>query len=130
MYAQPQHTNYAPQLQVPPAWHGQSFREPVYQVRVMKHTGALVLWINQGSTVTGTYSQCDAAIRAAQLHCLLVGWWSPVSLFLMNWIALFVNISARKTLQRNAAQAHTRINYAPQMAAHPGATWGPPPQAR
>ena len=130
MYAQSQPTNYVPQLHVPPAWHNHAVREPVFQVRVMKHTGALILWINQGSTVTGTYSQCDAAIRAAQLHCLLVGWWSPVSLFLMNWIALLVNFSARKTLQRNASQAHAQVGYAPQMVAHPVAMWGPPPQAR
>jgi hypothetical protein len=130
MYAQAQPPNHVPHLQFPPSWLGQVVREPVFQVRVMKHTGALMLWINQGSTVTGTYSQCDAAIRAAQLHCLLVGWWSPVSLFLMNWLALLVNFSARKTLQRNASQARAQTGHAPQMAAHPGATWGLPPQTR
>ncbi|MBB5163566.1 hypothetical protein [Mycobacterium sp. AZCC_0083] len=126
MYAPHQPTNYGPQLQVPPAWHSHAVREPIFQVRVMKHTGALVLWINQSSTVTGTYSQCDAAIRSAQLHCLLVGWWSPVSLLLLNWIALLVNVSARKTLQRSATQAHGQIGYVPHMAIRPAAPWGPP----
>lgn len=126
MYPTHHPTNYGPQLQVPPAWHNHAAREPLFQVRVMKHTGALVLWINQSSTVTGTYSQCDAAIRAAQLHCLLAGWWSPVSVLLLNWIALLINVSARKSLQRNAAQAYAQISYTPYMAGHPGVSWGPP----
>jgi len=64
MYAPHQPANYVPQLQVPPAWHSHAVHEPIFQVCVMKHTGALMLWINQSSTVTGTYRQCDAAIRA------------------------------------------------------------------
>ena len=133
MYASQRPTNYVPQLQVPPTWHNHAVREPIFQVRVMRHTGALMLWINQSSTVTGTYSQCDAAIRAAQLHCLLAGWWSPVSALLMNWIALLVNVSARKTLQRDAAQAHGQTVYPPQMPVRSNGPWGPPapqPQAR
>lgn len=126
MDAPHQPTNYAPQLQIPTTWHNHAVREPIFQVRVMRHTGALMLWISQGSTVTGTYSQCDAAIRAAQLHCLLVGWWSPVSLLLVNWIALLANFSARKTLQRDAAQAQGHVAYPPQMAVRPGGPWGPP----
>lgn len=126
MYAPQYPTNYAPQLQVPPAWHNHAVREPIFQVRVMKHTGALILWVNQNSTVTGTYSQCEAAIRAAQLHCLLIGWWSPLSVLLLNWIALLVNFSARRTLQRAAAQARQQIAYHPQMPGRPGAPWGPP----
>lgn len=127
MYAPQQHTNYAPQLHFPPVWHNHAVREPIFRVRVMKHTGALMLWINQSSTVTGTFSQCEAAIRAAQLHCLLAGWWSPVSALLMNWIALFVNVSARRALLRDAAQARGQTVYPAQTAVRPGGPWGLPP---
>jgi hypothetical protein len=79
--------------------------EPVFRVQTIKHTGALLLWINQRRTTTGSYAQCEAAIRAAQRHCLIAGWWSFVSL-LWNPIALSHNASARTTLRQQAAEAH------------------------
>lgn len=79
--------------------------EPIFQVRTVKHTGAMVIWINQRRTTTGTYAQCSAAIDAAQQHCLLVGWWSIASL-LWNPISLSENASARRALRRQAQQAH------------------------
>ena len=78
--------------------------EPIFQVRVTKHIGALVFWYNQSRTVTGTYAQCDAAITKAQQHNLLLGWWSFASL-LWNPITLWRNTSARKALRGQAAQA-------------------------
>ena len=78
---------------------------PIFQVSVMTHTGLLILWFNQRKTVTGTYQQCDAAIKAAQTHCLLLGWWSFLSILFMNWISLVHNINARKQLNTQVQQA-------------------------
>jgi len=89
-------------------------------VQLIKHTGLLMMWYQQSSTVVGTYAQCDAAIRNAQVHNMLAGWWSPLSVLLMNWIALFANWSARKALQRSAAHAYT----AGRPVAH-GGPWTP-----
>jgi hypothetical protein len=86
----------------PPQWAG---REPVFQVRLMKHTGLAVMFLNQQYTVTGTFAQCDAAIRQAQNHNLTAGWWSVVSLAVMNWVALAVNASARQTLRKQSIAA-------------------------
>jgi hypothetical protein len=137
MYPPQQPANYGPQHHVPPAWPSPAAPQPVFQVHVMKHTGALMLWLNQGYTVTGTYGQCDVVIRAAQQHNLLAGWWSPMSVLALNWIALFTNMSARKMLQHNAARAYGVIGYTPQASLHPGvpssapsaydSPWGPPP---
>lgn len=92
-----QHPAYPP----PPA-------VPVFTVRTVKHSGALIIWINQSYTVTGTYAQCQAAIDDARRHCLLAGWWSIGSL-LWNPIALAANSNARKSL---IAQAHHAHQYA------------------
>lgn len=80
-------------------------QEPLFRVRITKHVGLLIAWYNTTTTVTGTYAQCQAAITDAQRHNLAVGWWSIASLLAWNWIALATNASARKTLQRQAAQA-------------------------
>jgi hypothetical protein len=66
----------------------------VFAIGLLKHTGALIFWQQQTVRFTGTLQQCEKAYRDAQTHCLLAGWWSPLSAFLMNWIALFSNISA------------------------------------
>ncbi|KUI34268.1 hypothetical protein [Mycobacterium sp. GA-2829] len=88
--------------------------QPVFTVSTTKHTGLLLMWMDQSATVTGTFEQCDAALRQAQTHNLLAGWWSPLSMLLLNWFALLANWSARKTLHRQAARARA-------MAAHPSA---------
>jgi hypothetical protein len=85
-----------------PQWAG---REPVFQVRLMKHTGMAIMFLNQQYTVTGTFAQCDAAIRQAQNHNLTAGWWSVLSLAVMNWVALGTNASARHTLRKQAIAA-------------------------
>jgi hypothetical protein len=103
--------------------------EPVFQVRTVKHTGAMIFWMNQRSTTTGTYAQCEAAIDEAQQYCLLLGWWSIASL-LWNPISLSQNANARKNLQLQGRQAH---DYAVWWATyHGGGTqrmpvWTPPP---
>jgi hypothetical protein len=103
--------------------------QPVFQVTVTKHTGALFFWYNQRRTVTGSYAQCEAAIKAAQLHNVLFGWWSIASL-LWNPISLGRNVSARKALRQQADQAQHYAQWwtatyggGPQHA--PG--WAPPP---
>ncbi|KEP42284.1 hypothetical protein MKSMC1_25760 [Mycobacterium kansasii] len=66
-----------------------------------------ILMLNQTYTVTGTFAECEAALRGALVHNLLLGWWSLASLLIWNWVALVENHSARTTLRRQAAQAHT-----------------------
>src|SRR5262245_24744570 len=93
-YAPPRHYPNYPMPQYPyPVQYPP--REPVFAVRLMKHTGLVMLFLNQQYTVTGTYAQCEAAIRQAQIHNLTAGWWSMLSVVAMNWIALGVNFSAR-----------------------------------
>lgn len=99
---------YAPSHWTPPqasytAGHP-GITEPVFQVRVMKHTGLAIVCVNQRCTTTGTFAQCEAAIRNAQLHNLLAGWWSVASVLVWNWVALFHNLSARNALRRQATQ--------------------------
>ncbi|WP_073880464.1 hypothetical protein [Mycobacterium paraffinicum] len=81
--------------------------QPLFAVRIRKHTGAVVLTFNQTYTVTGTLAQCEAALDNALLHNLLAGWWSLASVLVWNWVALVENHNARKQLRRQAAtQAH------------------------
>ncbi len=80
--------------------------QPLFQVRIRKHTGAVVLMFNQTYTVTGTFAQCEAALHDALLHNLLAGWWSMASILGWNWVALLENHNARKNLRRQAAQAY------------------------
>ncbi|WP_375487138.1 hypothetical protein [uncultured Mycobacterium sp.] len=75
----------------------------------MKHTGIAVFWFNYRYTVTGTFDQCENAIRLAQQHNLLAGWWSVASVLVLNWVALVWNLNARKTLRRNAAQVFSAL---------------------
>jgi hypothetical protein len=83
----------------------------LFQVRVTKHTGLLVAYYNQSYTITGTWDQCEAAIRAAQQHNLLAGWWSMFSLLIMNWVALAENHNARNALRRQVTQAFAGYPY-------------------
>lgn len=78
--------------------------QPIFQVRVVKHTGLVVMWQNQRYTVTGNYAYCLAAIRDAQQHNLAAGWWSLTSAVLFNWIALIANYNAKTKLQQSASQ--------------------------
>jgi hypothetical protein len=78
---------------------------PIFQVTTMTHIGALILWFNQRRTVQGTYAQCDAALRSAQTQNLIVGWWSFLSILILNWVALIHNSQSRKKLDQDAQQA-------------------------
>jgi hypothetical protein len=104
--------------------HNTGGNEPLFQVRITKHTGLVYIWVNQRRTFTGTVAQCETAIRNAQLHNLLAGWWGIVSLLLMNWIALFENLGARKTLRRQAS-AHPYFAPQPSPPQAPRPPWPP-----
>lgn len=78
---------------------------PVFQVTTMTHTGALVMFVNQRQVVTGTHEQCRAALRRAQIHNLTLGWWSFLSIMIMNWVAIAHNWNARSKLEDQAKQA-------------------------
>jgi hypothetical protein len=109
---------YAPPFTVPmtwpggpPAWrhrppHAEFVDRRIFQVQISKHTGLVWAYCTQRYTITGTLTQCEAAIRAAQRHNLLAGWWSLTSLLICNWIALLENLAARKTLHHQAAHPY------------------------
>lgn len=101
LYPQPDPQSLAPQPYPPPY-----LPAAVFCVRLMKHTGLAVAWFNRRYTVTGTFDQCEAAIRKAQQYNLAPGWWSFSSLLVWNWVALVTNMSARKALHRNAGYAN------------------------
>ncbi|WP_369817929.1 DUF2510 domain-containing protein [Mycobacterium sp. E3339] len=75
-----------------------------FSVRLTEHIGALVLWYNRRYTFTGTLEQCERAYRSAQTLNLLAGWWSLLSVLVMNWIALISNWNAIREVRRLAAQ--------------------------
>ena len=107
-----------------------------FSVRLYEHTGAVILWHQRTLTFTGTLEQCEQAYRKAQLHCLLAGWWSVVSLLVMNWVALISNYNAIRqvrALARQAPMSHAENPYAPTgppappPPAVPPRPVGPPP---
>jgi hypothetical protein len=76
----------------------------VFTITVHRHTGLLVLFKRQTVTVKGTFEQCEAAIKAAQSHNLVLGWWSPLSMMILNWLAILANRSAMSQLRSLAAR--------------------------
>ena len=92
-----------------------------FHLSLCEHTGAVVFWQHRSYTFTGTLEQCEAAYRTAQLHNLGAGWWSVVSLLVMNWVALISNWSAVRGV-RELAKQPPAAGYVP---APPAA--GPPP---
>lgn len=117
-------THWGPRAGYPPP--RPTGNQPLFRVRIRKHTGAIILMFNQTYTVTGTFAQCEAALHDALLHNLLAGWWSLASVLGWNWFALIENHNARKTLRREAAQAFGAARPAPwtQSPAPPPATRG------
>jgi hypothetical protein len=75
--------------------------ERIFQVRTTTHTGGLAFWFNQSRTVHGTHDECVAALRKAQTHNFIFGWWSLLSILFMNWIAIGENVVARRNLERD-----------------------------
>ncbi len=103
-----------------------------YYLKLARHTGALILWQQRSYTVSGTLEECEVAYRAAQTHNLVAGWWSLLSLFLLNWVALISNVSAMRQVRAMAKQgsAPPAPSAAPTpapMAASIPAGWYPDP---
>ena len=73
-----------------------------FQIRLTRHTGWLIMFVQRRYTFTGTLDECERAYRNAQIHNLLAGWWGFLSVLVMNWIALFSNMSSIRRLRRIA----------------------------
>jgi hypothetical protein len=106
--------------------------EQQYKTQTVKHTGLLVLWFNQQSSFTGTHAQVQAHIWKSLIHCLLLGWWSILSIVLYNWVAIFQNVAALVALKRQAqaVQAYWASQHQqPSQYQQPSASraeYGPP----
>jgi hypothetical protein len=100
-----------------------------FQIKLRRHTGAVLLWLQRTYVVTGTLDECERAYRAAQVHNLTRGWWSLLSIVVMNWVALFSNVSAMHHVRHIAK--HPAASYAPvpnpQPTAQAPAGWYPDP---
>ncbi|CAM4130818.1 hypothetical protein MB901379_00977 [Mycobacterium basiliense] len=94
-----------------------------FYLKLIRHTGIVLLWQQQTYTVTGTLQDCEAAYRSAQRHNLLGGWWSLTSLLAFNWVALISNFNAIRRL-RTAAEVP-----AARQLARPAPTPAQPPMA-
>ena len=69
----------------------------LYTIRLVKHTGFLVMWSNDRQTVSGTAAQLKAAYTQVLRHNILFGWWSPASI-IVNPYVLFVNYRTLRKL--------------------------------
>lgn len=115
-----------------PGAQGHPNSEPLFEIRLLKHTGALIFWQQQTIRHTGNLQQCEQAYKDAQTHCLLLGWWSLASLVIFNWIALFSNMGAIKRIrslsQDPQALAQQQYSRAPQQYAVPPQQYAVHPQ--
>jgi hypothetical protein len=87
----------------PMAPYARPAQERQFALTLSKHTGMLVLMRTQRIRVQGTLEQCEAAYRNAQRYNLLAGWWGLLSFLVMNWVAIFGNMSAIGQVRRLAA---------------------------
>ncbi|WP_244975549.1 DUF2510 domain-containing protein [Mycobacterium kubicae] len=101
--------------------------QAIYHLSLIEHIGAVIFFSQRSYTVTGTLEQCEQAYRRAQTHNLAAGWWSVMSLLLLNWIALFSNHSAIRKVRALALQPH-----APAQLAAPSTPpgWYPDPSGQ
>jgi hypothetical protein len=76
-------------------------------ISLVKHTGMLMLWQHRSYRVCGTLAECERAYRSAQIHNVTLGWWSPTSALLMNWVSLLTNALAIRKLRRIAQHSRT-----------------------
>ncbi|ORB73070.1 DUF2510 domain-containing protein [Mycobacterium scrofulaceum] len=102
-----------------------------FQLSLTEHTGAVIFWQQRSYTFTGTLEQCERAYRTAQAHNLGAGWWSVVSLLVMNWVALISNWGAIRGVRKLAEQPPGGQIPAPPAghAAAPGTGYVPAPPA-
>ncbi|MDM3977356.1 DUF2510 domain-containing protein [Mycobacterium marseillense] len=94
-----------------------------FSLPLVEHTGAIAFFQQRTYTVTGTLDQCERAYRRAQNHNLLAGWWSVLSLVVMNWAALLSNWGAIRQVRKLAEQPGA----GDVPAAPAAAPIGPPP---
>ena len=60
-------------------------------LHLAKHTGAIVAFVNKSYKLQGDPERHKAAYIECQRHCLLFGWWSVFSLFLINPASILLN---------------------------------------
>jgi len=75
-----------------------------YAIQLRRHTGMIILGQMRTAVTRGSYDDCMAAYKAAQLHNYTLGWWGIISLFIYNPMAIIANIRAKSELQKLAAQ--------------------------
>ena len=71
-----------------------------FRMTLRRHTGLMVLFLNQRYSFTGTLEECEQAYRLAQTHNLLGGWWSVASLVVWNWVCLLGNHNQIQQVRR------------------------------
>jgi hypothetical protein len=84
------------------AYLGQHQGNAIYEARLKRHTGMLLMSQTRTLTVRGTLEQVQAAYRSAQTHNLLAGWWGVISLFILNPVALIGNAHQWTRVKRAA----------------------------
>lgn len=107
----PQQQPYPPQGQ-PPQYPGQQYgQQPgwgpqggVYEIRLTRHTGAVIWWQQSRRTVTGSFEQIEQEYKSAQTHNLTLGWWSISSIIIYNWIAIFGNMINFNKVKKSAGR--------------------------
>jgi hypothetical protein len=57
---------------------------PQFQIRLRKHTGSLIAFPYRTYVVSGTLAQCEHAYRQAQTDNLVAGWWTSISVLVLN----------------------------------------------
>jgi len=76
---------------------GSGIGTPLYQIKLTRCLGLLIVATKRTQLYRGTYDQCVVHYKEAQKFNLLFGWWSVFGLLVWNWMALFSN---RKSLQK------------------------------
>jgi len=74
-----------------------------YNLTLKKHTGMLVASRQITYKAQGTYDECIAAYKKAQLHNLAFGWWSIFSI-IYNPLAMLFNYRAKRKLDELAGK--------------------------
>ena len=64
-------------------------KQPI--LKLSRHTGMIVAFQMQPIKVHGTIEQLRPIFVATQKHCILFGWWSIMSFFLINPATILLN---------------------------------------
>ena len=60
-------------------------------LHLSKHTGMVIAFVNKSYKLQGDPATLKQAYVECQKHCLLFGWWSVFSLFLINPACILLN---------------------------------------